>query len=175
MIPHRLLEGVEHPETIQRLHRGYAALDRLPYKRLDAIDTEFRFDGNRHRPWCLCGIELRSGDPYQLWLDGYEGLLPFPLDTNTLAICYAAGAEVAALRAKKYQMLARIFDLFQEFRLVTNTGRRSDPRSLEHACAHYGIFTVDSVEKKYWREKRSTTSSGPTINDNEVLPQRCVG
>jgi hypothetical protein len=142
-----------HPDTVRRMRGGWAALARLPYRHLICLDTEFRTKGDPHRGWCLCGVELRSGQEFKLWLDGTVVLPPFPLDESTLFIAFVAGAEVATIRALGWPMPARIFDLFQEFRIVTNTGRRSDPRGLEAACAHFGIAMMDHAAKKHMQNE----------------------
>jgi DNA polymerase I len=157
----RLLRAARHPTTISRMRSGYAALNRLPYRRLVVLDTEFRADGDPHRCWCVCGVELRSGKEYRLWTDGYDGPLPFPLDETTLVIAFVAGAETASLLAKGCGLPPRIFDLFQEFRLVTNTGQHSDPRSLESACAYYGIAVIDHAAKQASRDEAQQRVSWP--------------
>ena len=75
-------------------------------------------------------------------------LPPFPLDASCLCVAFVAGAEVATMRVLGWPMPERIFDLFQELRVVTNTGRKSDPRGLETGCAHYGIAMMEHAAKK---------------------------
>src|SRR5215472_17182491 len=130
------------------MREGWAALARLPFRYIVCPDTEFRTRGEPHRGWCLCGVELRSGRLIQEWLDGADVSPPFPLDDSTLFVAFVAGAEVATIRVLGWPLPARIFDLFQEFRIVSNTGQKSDPRGLESACAYYGIATYDHDAKK---------------------------
>jgi hypothetical protein len=148
MLP-RLLSAARSREAVRLMRQGWAALDRLPYRRIVCPDTEFRTNGDPHRTWCLCGVELRSGQELKLWLDGRSVLPPFPLDDSTLIVAFVAGAEIASMRAYGWPVPARIFDLFQEFRLVSNTGQRSDPHSLEAAAAYYGISMMEHAAKKH--------------------------
>jgi hypothetical protein len=128
------------------------------------VDTEFRTRGDPHRGWCLCGVELRSGQEFRLWLDGQAALPPFRLDESTLFVAFVAGAEIATIRARGWPMPARIFDLFQEMRVVTNTGQHSDPHSLEAACAHYGIAMIEHAAKKRMQEEaQSRTAWSPEL------------
>jgi hypothetical protein len=128
MLP-RLLAAAQSQEAVRLMRQGWNALGRLPYGHIVCLDTEFRTGGDPHRGWCLCGVELRSGREFKLWLDGRSVLPPFPLDDSTLFVAFVAGAEVATMRAYGWPMPARIFDAFQEFRVVSNTGERSDPHS----------------------------------------------
>ena len=88
-------------------------------------------------------------------------LPPFPLDESTLFTAYVAGAEVATLRALGWPMPTRIFDVFQEFRLVSNTGQRSDPRSLEAVAAHYGFTMGDHAAKKHMQKEAQERTAWP--------------
>jgi DNA polymerase-1 len=160
MLP-RLLSAARHPGTVRRMRAGYAALNRLPYRRIVCLDTEFRTMGDPHRGWCLCGVELRSGEEYRLWLDGYTGGPPFPLDNSVLLIAFVAGAEVATMRARGWPMPARIFDLFQELRVVTNNGQPSTRFGLETGCAHYGIATYEHAAKKAWQLEAQARTDWP--------------
>ena len=164
-----LLSAARHRWTVQLIRAGHDALARLPYRQIICLDTEFRSAGDPHRGWCLCGINLRDGEEYRLWLDGYDGPPPFPLDESTLFVAFVAGAEIATLRARGWPMPARIFDLYQEMRVVTNTGQRSDPRSLEAVCAHYGISMVEHDTKKAMQDEAQTRTVWPEERQRELI------
>lgn len=138
------------------MRQGWRALERLPYRHIVCVDTEFRTGGDPHRGWCLCGVELRSGREFKVWLDGRSVLPPFPLDDSALFVAFVAGAEVATTFAYGWPVPARIFDAFQEFRLVSNTGQRSDPHSLEAAAAYYGFTMMDHAAKKHMQMEAQT-------------------
>jgi hypothetical protein len=59
------------------MREGWAALSRLPYHYLICLDTEFRTKGDPHRGWCLCAVDLRTGDNWKIWLDGTLALCRF--------------------------------------------------------------------------------------------------
>jgi hypothetical protein len=160
MLP-RLLAAARSREAVRLMRQGWAALDRLPYRYIVCLDTEFRTGGDPHRGWCLCGVELRSGQEFRLWLDGQAVLPPFPLDSSTLFVAFVAGAEVATIRAIGWSLPARILDLFQEFRLVSNTGQRSDPHSLEAAAAYYGFTMGDHAAKKHMQKEAQERTAWP--------------
>jgi hypothetical protein len=156
------------------MRAGYAALNRLPYRELWCIDTEYMTNGNPHRGWCLCGIELRTGRECRLWLDGYAGDPPFPLDESTLCVAFVAGAEIATLRTRGWPMPARIFDLFQELRIVTNNGLPHTRFGLESGCAHHGIATIEHIAKKAWQTEAQTCTVWP-IDKQRGLVDYCFG
>jgi DNA polymerase I-like protein with 3'-5' exonuclease and polymerase domains len=157
----RLLAAARSREAVRLMRQGWAALDRLPYPHVLCLDTEFRTQGDPHRGWCLCGVELRNGREFKLWLDGCLVVPPFPLDDSTLFVAFVAGADVATLRVYGWSMPARIFDLFQEFRLVSNTGQRSDPHSLEEAAVYYGITMMDHAAKKHMQQEAQERTVWP--------------
>jgi hypothetical protein len=151
------------------MREGWAALARLPYRRLICLDTEFRARGDPHRGWCLCALDLRSGEQWRPWLDGFSGPPPFPVESDTLFIAYVAGAEIATFLAQGWPAPARVFDLFQEFRLVTNTGLRSDPHSLEDVAAYFHISMIAHAAKKAMREEAMTRLDWPDEKRQELI------
>jgi hypothetical protein len=148
-----LLSAARHPSAVRLMRESWDALARLPYRRLICLDTEFRARGDPHRGWCLCALDLRSGEEWRLWLDGYIGPPPFLMDADTLFIAFVAGAEIATCLARQWPAPARVFDLFQEFRLISNTGLRGDPHSLEDAAAYFHISMVSHAAKKAMRDE----------------------
>jgi hypothetical protein len=80
-----------------------------------------------------------------------------------------AGAEIATYLARRWPFPARIFDLFQECRLVTNTGLKSDPHSLEAACAHFHISTIAHAAKKAWQKEAAERLDWPDEKRRELL------
>ena len=164
-----LLSAARHPSAARLMREGWAALSRLPYRRLICLDTEYRARGDVHRPWCLCAVALRTGEEWKLWLDGYTGPLPFPVDKDTLFIAFVAGAEVATLLARHDPMPARVFDLFQEYRLISNTGLRSDPHSLADACTGFHISMIDHAAKKAMQKEAAECLVWPEDKQRELI------
>jgi hypothetical protein len=164
-----LLMAARHPATVRHMRAGYAALGRLPYRRIICCDTEFRTMGDPHRGWCLCGLELRTGEEYRLWLDGYIGPPPFLLDETTLFVAFVAGAEVATLLAHGWPMPARVFDLFQELRVVVNDGLAATRFGLETGCAHYSIATLEHTAKKAMQLEAQARTVWPPDKQREMV------
>jgi hypothetical protein len=164
-----ILMAARHPLAVRLMRAGAAALDRLPYRRLICLDTEFRARGDPHRGWCLCAVDLRSGDSWRIWLDDYSNELPFPVDRDTLFIAFVAGAEIATYLARRWPFPVRVFDLFQEFRLITNTGLKSDPHSLEAACAHFHISTIAHAAKKALQTEAAERLDWPEEKKRELI------
>jgi hypothetical protein len=164
-----LLSAARHPSAVRLMREGWGALARLPYRRLICIDTEFRARGDPHRPWCVCAVDLRTGEQWRLWLDGYVGPLPFPVDGDTLFIAFVAGAEISCFLAQHWPAPLRTFDLFQEFRLITNTGLRSDPHSLEAAAAYFHISMIDHAAKKAMQKEAVERLIWPEEKQRELI------
>jgi hypothetical protein len=168
----RLLSAARTSQAVRLMRQGWAALARLPFRYIVCLDTEFRTKGNQHRAWCLCGVELRSGQEFRIWLDGRTVMPPFLFDASTLFVAFVAGAEVASMRVRGWPMPQRIFDLYQEHRILTNTGRQSDPKSLEDACLHYGLAITDHITKKYWQTEAAESLDWPPERQ-EKLTEYC--
>jgi hypothetical protein len=150
------------------MREGWAALARLPFQRLICLDTEYRARGDPHRGWCLCALDLRTGEDWRWWLDGYSGPPPFPVDKDTLFIAFVAGAEVATFLARGWPAPVRVFDLFQEFRLITNTGLKSDPHSLVEAAAYFGISVIAHAAKKAMQNEAMERLDWPPEKKQEL-------
>jgi hypothetical protein len=151
------------------MRKGWEALARLPYRHLVCLDTEYRARGDPHRGWCLCALDLRTGNEWRVWLDGYAGPLPFFVDKTTLFVAFVAGAEIATFLARNWPFPVRVFDLFQEFRLITNTGLKGDPHSLEDACAHFHISMITHAAKKAMRDEAITRLDWPDEKRKELI------
>jgi len=102
-------------------------LDRLPFKRIVAIDFEFEFGGHdstaaasrsgeRPRPVCMVAKDLRSGETWRLWRDQFGAHSPFPVDRGTLVVAYYASAELGCFKALNWPQPVFTLDLFTEFR-----------------------------------------------------------
>jgi hypothetical protein len=168
MLP-RLLSAARYPTTVRRMRAGYVALSRLPYRRVVCLDTEYRTMGDPHRGWCLCGIDLNTGAEFRQWLDGYSGPPPFPLDRSTLFVAFVAGAEIATLLARGWPMPARVFDLFQELRVVINNGLAATRLGLESGCAYYGIATIEHAAKKAMQAEAQARTFWPLEKQRELV------
>ena len=165
---HRLLEGCA-PAAVRSIRDGYHALERLPYRRIWVLDSEFATNGNPHRTWCFCGLELRTGCRFELWTDGYQGPPPCLTDRDTLFVAFVASAEIACWQQLGWPTPERVLDLYQEARIVTNTGLKSDPHSLADACRYQGIGMLDLDLKKAHQMEAQNRTIWPTDEREKLL------
>jgi hypothetical protein len=132
-------------------------LDRLPFKRIMAVDFEFEFGGHdsaaaasrsgeRPRPVCMVAKDLISGETWRLWRGQFESAPPFPLDNDTVLIAYYASAELGCFIALNWLQPKFVLDLFTEFRARTN-GLQTGA-SLVAAATHFGIDGADANAKQ---------------------------
>jgi DNA polymerase-1 len=123
-------------------------MDRLPFKELWAVDFEYGADpGARPAPVCMVASELRSGLLLRLWRDELPARPPFPVDSSSLFIAYAAAAELSCFLELGWPMPARILDLWVEFLAATNGRARPHGHGLLAALAWHGIPAITSEEK----------------------------
>src|SRR3954447_16640022 len=124
-------------------------LDRVPFKRIVAIDFEFEFGGHdsmdaasrsgeRPRPVCMVAKDLRSGQIWRLWRDQFEVHPPFPVDRDTLLVAYYASAELGCFKALNWPQPVFTLDLFTEFRARTNGRNLTHGAGLLGAAAFFG-------------------------------------
>jgi DNA polymerase family A len=150
-------------------------LDRLPFKRVVAVDFEFEFGGHdsaaaagrsgeRPRPVCMVAKELRSGETWRLWRGQFGLQPPFPVDRDTLLVAYYASAELGCFKALNWPQPRFTLDLFTEFRARTNGLQKGS--GLIAAATHFGIDGVDSNAKQGMRDR--ILSGGPWSADDRA-------
>jgi hypothetical protein len=159
-------------------------LDRLPFKRIVAIDFEFEFGGHdstaaasrsgeRPRPVCMVAKELRSGQIWRLWRGQFEKQPPFPLDADTLLVAYYASAELGCFIALGWAQPMYVLDLFTEFRARTNGRSLTHGAGLLGAAAYFGIDGIDITEKQDLRLR--ILSGGPwSADDRSAILDYCA-
>lgn len=139
---HSLLVDCQ-PNAVRAIRQGFNALTRLPQKHIWVTDGEFMTNGNPHRVWCTSGFEVRTGTHFEWWTDGYRGPPPFAADDpDTLMVSFVGGAETCCW-LQKHWPTGHVLDLYQEARIVTNTGSKTDPQSLVDHLRAVGIGTMD--------------------------------
>jgi hypothetical protein len=154
------------PRAVRAIREGFHALDRLPFRRIWVVDGEFVTNGDPHRVWCVGGLELRGGDRFGWWTEGYPGPPPFLSGNDTLVIAFVAGAEACCWRQMGWSRPLHMLDLFQECRIVTNTGHKSDPQSLVDQCRRAGIGALDlELKQEMQAEAQRRTIWPPDIRD----------
>jgi DNA polymerase-1 len=119
------------------------------FREVVVLDFEFTIaPGDRSRPACLVARELVSGRHHRVWADGFGPNPPYPTGNDVLVVAYYASAELGCYRALNWPMPTRILDLFAEFRNITNGLPTVAGAGLLGALAHYGLDTINAVEKK---------------------------
>jgi hypothetical protein len=149
-------------------------MDRLPYRSVWAVDTEFTAPpGERPTPLCLVARELRSGALVRHWLA--DGALPEPpLDTgpDALFVAYYASAELGCFLALDWLIPARVLDLCAEFRCLTSGLTVPCGRGLLGALAYFGLDGLAATEKDDMR--RLAMRGGPyTASERAALLDYC--
>ena len=159
-------------------------LDRLPFKRIVAIDFEFEFGGHdstaaasrsgeRPRPVCMVARDLRRGETWRLWRDQFGAHPPFPVDRDTLLVAYYASAELGCFKALNWPQPVFTLDLFTEFRARTNGRSLTHGAGLLGAAAYFGIDGIDITEKEDLRLR--ILSGGPwSADDRRVILDYCA-
>ena len=119
-----------------------------------AVDFEFTAQtGERPVPLCMVARELRTGRTIRLWLaDGPPPRCPYPTTPDSLFVAYYASAELGCHLALGWPLPERILDLFVEFRNGTNGRATTAGDGLLGALAHFGLPSLDAVEKESMRE-----------------------
>jgi hypothetical protein len=143
-------------------------LDRLPFPRIVCGDTEYvARPGERARPVCLVAKELRSGQAWRQWMDGFSAEAPYPLDTRTLFVSFMAPAELGVHRVLGWRDPARVLDLFAEHRVEVNGyGYYDGLWSLRGAMDYHGLDPGPAAIKDAMRDR---IIAGPPFTHNEQV------
>ena len=151
----------------------------LPYEQIWVVDTEFYpgpglanggVEGDASTPLCLVAMEMRSGRIVRLWQDELGSSPPYPLDSNTLIVSYAAAAEFGFHIACGWGEPACALDCLVEFRHYTNDGtikagdREKGFHSLDGALRYFLADSLDTVHKDTMRDR---IIAGPPFTESE--------
>ena len=101
----------------------YKSIEDLPFKEVIAIDFEFcGDDGDLKVPVCLVASNLSTGKISYYWRDELLSMRspPFDVGEDCLIVSYYASAEFSMFRVLKWEIPIHNFDLFTEFRCMTN-------------------------------------------------------
>jgi DNA polymerase family A len=154
------------------------------FRHVVVADFEFEFGGHaspddagqsgeRLRPVCMVAKELRSGQVWRLWREGFGSRPPFPIGSDALFVAYYASAEFGCFRALSWPKPANILDLFTEFRDRTNGLARPAGAGLIGALAYFGLDTIGATEKDEMRAL--ILRGGPWSNsEREAILDYCA-
>jgi hypothetical protein len=127
----------------------------LGSKEVVFCDFEFKADpGERQEPICLVAYELKSGKKHRIWEDELLTMRhpPYPVCKNTIFVAYYASAELHCHLALGWPLPQNVFDLYTEYRVVTNGMPTPWGRGLLGALAHFGLSTIDHHLKDEMRD-----------------------
>ncbi len=119
------------------------------------VDFEFSApSGERPKPLCLVAWELNSGRKLNLWEDELNQLSspPYSIGRDSLLVAYYASAEMTCHLALGWELPENVLDLFTEFRVTTNGKTLPCGNGLLGALSHYGLPSIESVEKESMRD-----------------------
>jgi DNA polymerase I - 3''-5'' exonuclease and polymerase domains len=125
------------------------------FREIVLADFEFiASPGERQDVVCLVAHELVSGRKWRIWRDELRELKepPYPIDKDTLFICYYAPAEMGSHLSLGWQLPEHVLDLFTEFRNLTNGRETICGSGLLGALAYFGLDSIESAEKDSMRD-----------------------
>jgi hypothetical protein len=126
----------------------------LPFKQVWLVDFEFvSRPGERPDVVCLAARELRSGQTLRLWRNQLGTEAPYPVDDETLFVCFVANAELACHLALGWPLPANVLDLSPVFRCVVNGRAAPEGKGLLGALAYYGVDTIGAKRKDDMRKR----------------------
>jgi DNA polymerase I len=124
------------------------------FERIVFADFEFvAKPGERPDVVCLAWHEQPSGQTYRLWRDQLGPTPPYPIDDQTLYVCFVANAELSCHLALGWPLPANVLDLSAEFRCITNGRTVPAGKGLLGALAYYRFNDVDSKRKDDLRKR----------------------
>jgi hypothetical protein len=129
-------------------------LERLPFRRVWAVDFEFSAPpGERPIPLCCVARELRSGKLVRQWLDpDSHSRPPYDPGPGSLFVAYYSSADWGCHLALDWPMPKLVLDLYAEFRCLTSGLATPCGSGLLGALAHYGLDALTAAEKESMRD-----------------------
>jgi DNA polymerase-1 len=111
------------------------------FKRVVTWDSEFQTEpaGRRPAPVSVAWRDLRSRREGCLFRGEFRSEPPFPIDDDTLMVCYYASAEHGISLALGWPRARRTLDLFIEFRNLTNGLHVPHGNGLVGAMDYFGL------------------------------------
>jgi hypothetical protein len=127
----------------------------LGNKEIVVADFEFQADpGERQKPICLVAYELKSGRKLRIWEDELLEMRhpPYPVHKNSIFVAYYTPAELNCHLALGWPLPENVFDLYAEFRVVTNGTTIPRGSGLPGALSFFNLPTIDALTKDEMRE-----------------------
>jgi DNA polymerase-1 len=141
-------------------------VDRLPFKQVWVLDTEFRREpGGLPDPvCCLVAHELRSGHVIRQWTAA-GGPMPYGVGPSALFIAHYSIAEWVSHLALGWPLPVNVVDTFAETRALRN-GLPDGKSGLLAAASRYGIATISTAAKDAGRQL--AMRGGPWTEEERV-------
>jgi DNA polymerase-1 len=178
------------------------ALRARGYRRAWVVDTEYRSEGGRPRPRCLCALDLLSGERREVWLAGVaKPLCPFAMADDECFIFFAADADVGVFIKLQWPIPRHVIDVRVEFMRIRNglaplppldggdpdiaaakEAKASKKRhkkpgqfSLSRVTRHYGIPFIEDEAKGDFRDLAMRPGDEYTEVEKHALIAYCQG
>jgi DNA polymerase-1 len=105
------------------------------------------------RPDVVCLAWHEAGQTHRLWRDQLADRPPFPIDDETLFVCFVGNAELGCHLSLNWPLPANVLDLSAEFRCITNGRTVPAGKGLLGALAYFGLDGADSKYKDAIRDR----------------------
>lgn len=118
--------------------------------------------------------EVRTNRTPKLWEDELLQLQvpPYPISERSLVVAYYASAEIGCHLALGWNAPARVFDLYTEFRNLTNGLSPHCGNGLLGALAYFGLDGLEASDKESMRQL--ALRGGPwTAQEKQALVAYC--
>ena len=124
------------------------------YRHVILADDEFiARPGKRPDVVCLAWQEWPSGQIQRLWRDELGATPPYPIDDDTLFVCFVGNAELGCHLALGWPLPVNVLDLSAEFRCIVNGRIVPAGKGLLGALAYYGLDSIGSKRKDAVRDR----------------------
>lgn len=144
------------------------------FKNIWVIDYEFNGSdkGNIQNPLCYAGKNLFTNETITHWIDGTETGPLYSTDDDTLIVAFFASAEMGCHIPLGFKIPLYIFDLYAEFRNLTNGLKLGVKNNLIGACMCYDIPCINATRKELMRS-RILQGEPFTYQEKEDILQYC--
>jgi DNA polymerase-1 len=124
------------------------------YRQIIFADFEFvSRPGERPDVVCLAWHELPPGQTRRLWRDELGATPPYPIDDDTLFVCFVGNAELSCHLALGWPLPVNVLDLSPEFRCHVNGRTVPEGKGLLGALAFFNLDRIGSKHKDAVRDR----------------------
>ena len=102
---------------------------------------------------CVAWHLQSTGQTYHLWRDELTGSPPYPIDDETLFVCFVGSAELTCHLSLDWPLPKHVLDLNPVFRFITSGRTVLAGRGLLGALAYFHLPTGDSKRKEVMQDR----------------------